>query len=176
MTTGIDMALAMVEQDFGAEIANFVARQLVLYVRRPGHQSQFSAQLQSQVRSGAPFADLIDWIQGHLTERLDVPTLAGRVGLSERSFYRKFTDATGLTPAQYVQHVRLDAARMLLAKSGSLKQIAGKVGLPLASFNAGFKRRFGITPKLFREVHVSSERPEGAEVGRRTPLKARPNT
>ncbi len=170
MTTGIDMALAMLEQDFGTEIANFVARQLVLYVRRPGHQSQFSALLQLQVRSGAPFATLIDWIQSHLSDTLDVPTLAARVGLSERSFYRKFTDATGLTPARYLQHVRLDAARVLLAETGSLKLIAGKVGLPSARFTVAFEQRFGISPKLFREVHGGGV---AKQAGRNVPPKIR---
>jgi transcriptional regulator GlxA family with amidase domain len=153
------MALAMLEEDFGAEIANFVARQLVLYLRRPGHQSQFSALLQSQMRSSGQFRELIDWMQSHLSERLDVPTLAARISVSERSFYRKFTEATGLTPARYVQLLRLDAARLLLTRPGSIKGIAGKVGLSSARFAAAFEQRFGITPGLFREVHgATSER------------------
>jgi transcriptional regulator GlxA family with amidase domain len=173
MTTGIDMALAMLEQDFGTEIANAVARQLVLYVRRPGHQSQFSALLKTQVRSGAPFAELIDWIHDHLNARLDVPRLAARVGLPERSFYRKFTQATGLTPAQFVQNVRLDAARVLLAKQASLKLVAGKVGLPVARFPAQFAKRFGITPKLFREVHCSPATRDRNRAERRYPRPMR---
>ena len=101
----------------------------MLYARRPGYQSQFSPLLQAQAAAEAPFAALIDWMQDHLDRPLDVPALAARAGLSERSFYRKFTEATGKTPAHFVEGLRLDAARTLLAKGLPLKAIAGKVGL-----------------------------------------------
>jgi transcriptional regulator GlxA family with amidase domain len=154
VTTGIDMALALVEADLGAATANLIARHLVLYARRPGYQSQFSPLLQAQTKAEAPFADLIAWMQSHLDATLDVPTLARRAGLSERSFYRKFTEATGKSPAQFVERLRLEAARTLMAKDLPLKAIAGRVGLgSSARLGAAFERGFGMTPSLFREMH-----------------------
>lgn len=155
VTTGIDMALALVEADLGAALANLIARHFVLYARRPGYQSQFSPLLQAQTVGGAPFAELIEWMQAHLDHRLDVPELAARAGLSERSFYRKFTEATGKTPAHFVECLRLDAARTLLAGDLPLKTIAGKVGLSSpARFGQAFERRFGMAPSLFRQMHA----------------------
>ena len=154
VTTGIDMALALVEADLGPALANLIARHFVLYARRPGYQSQFSPLLQAQTAAEAPFADLIDWMQAHLDHKLDVPELAARAGLSERSFYRKFTEATGKTPAHFVEGLRLDAARTLLAGDLPLKAIAGKVGLSSpARFGQAFERRFGMAPSLFRQMH-----------------------
>jgi len=157
VTTGIDMALALVEADLGAATANLIARHFVLYARRPGYQSQFSPLLQAQSEADVPFARLIDWMQAHLDEPLDVPTLAARAGLSERSFYRKFVEATGKTPAHFVEALRLDAARTLLAKGLPLKTIAGRVGLrSSARLGQAFERRFGMAPSLFREMHAAS--------------------
>jgi transcriptional regulator GlxA family with amidase domain len=154
VTTGIDMALALVEADLGAATANLIARHFVLYARRPGYQSQFSPLLQAQTAAEAPFAALIDWMQENLDRALDVPTLAARAGLTERSFYRKFTEATGKTPAHFVEGLRLDAARTLLAKGLPIKTIAGKVGLNSpARLGQAFERRFGMPPSLFREMH-----------------------
>jgi len=157
VTTGIDMALALVEADLGAATANLIARHFVLYARRPGYQSQFSPLLQAQTNADAPFAALIDWMQDNLDKPLDVPALAGRAGLSERSFYRKFTDATGKTPAHFVEGLRLDAARTLLARGLPLKTIAGRVGLrSSARLGQAFERRFGMAPSLFREIHAAA--------------------
>ena len=157
VTTGIDMALALVEADLGAATANLIARHFVLYARRPGYQSQFSPLLQVQTEADAPFARLIEWMQAHLGEPLDVPALAARAGLSERSFYRKFVEATGKTPAHFVEGLRLDAARTLLAKGLPLKTIAGRVGLrSSARLGQAFERRFGMAPSLFREMHAAS--------------------
>ncbi|HLM10827.1 MAG TPA: GlxA family transcriptional regulator [Reyranella sp.] len=154
VTTGIDMALALVEADLGAATANLIARHFVLYARRPGYQSQFSPLLQAQTAAEAPFAALIDWMQENLDQPLDVPTLAVRADLTERSFYRKFTEATGKTPAHFVEGLRLDAARTLLTKGLPIKTIAGKVGLNSpARFGQAFERRFGMAPSLFREMH-----------------------
>ncbi len=155
VTTGIDMALAMVEADLGAATANLIARHFVLYARRPGYQSQFSPLLQAQTHADARFATLIDWMQAHLDGKLDVPALASRAGLSERSFYRKFTEATGKTPAHFVEDLRLDAARALLGKGLPLKSIAARVGLrSSARLGQAFERRFGMAPSLFREMHT----------------------
>ena len=154
VTTGIDMALALVEADLGAAMANLIARHFVLYARRPGYQSQFSPLLQAQTAAEAPFAALIDWMQENLDRPLDVPALAARAGLTERSFYRKFTEATGKTPAHFVEGLRLDAARTLLGKGLPLKTIASRVGLNTpARLGQAFERRFGMAPSLFREMH-----------------------
>ncbi len=157
VTTGIDMALALVEADLGAATANLIARHFVLYARRPGYQSQFSPLLQVQTEADAPFARLIEWMQAHLDEPLDVPALAARASLSERSFYRKFVEATGKTPAHFVEGLRLDAARTLLAKGLPIKTIADRVGLrSSARLGQAFERRFGMAPSLFREMHAAS--------------------
>jgi transcriptional regulator GlxA family with amidase domain len=153
VTTGVDMALAMVERDQGAQVAGSVAKRLVVYARRPGHQSQFSTLLNAQIRADNPFVDVVDWMQSHLDHVLDVPTLAARAGLAERSFYRKFTTATGKSPAQFVEALRLDAARTLLARNLSIKAVASAVGLQPRRFNAAFERRFGMSPQLFRGLH-----------------------
>jgi transcriptional regulator GlxA family with amidase domain len=84
---------------------------------------------------------------------LDVPTLAARAGLAERSFYRKFIAATGKSPAQFVEALRLDAARTLLARDLPIKAIAVAVGLQPGRLNAAFERRFGMSPQLFRGLH-----------------------
>ncbi len=155
VTTGIDMALAMIASDLDATIAGEVAKRLILYVRRPGYQSQFSPLLQAQVKGDSPFADLIGWIQANLDAPLDVPSLADRARLSERTFHRKFVAATGQTPARFVETARLDAARMLLSSGLSLKSVASKVGLyPATRLSEAFERRFGVAPRLFRDMHV----------------------
>ncbi|KRE11556.1 AraC family transcriptional regulator [Bosea sp. Root483D1] len=156
VTTGIDMALAMVAQDLSADIAGEVAKRLVLYARRPGYQSQFSPLLQAQVKADSPFAELIAWILANLAAPLEVTVLADRAGLSERTFHRRFVAATGETPARFVETARLDAARMLLCRGLSLKSVAAEVGLsPAARFSEAFERRFGIAPRLFREMHTA---------------------
>jgi transcriptional regulator GlxA family with amidase domain len=155
VTCGIDMALAMVAHDFDATIAAEVAKRLVLYARRPGYQSQFSPVLQAQLKADSPFADLIQWIQSNLDKPLAIMSLAARAKLSQRSFHRKFLAATGMTPARFVETVRLDAARTLLSRGRSLKSVAAAVGLfPPNRFTDAFERRFGVAPRLFREMHA----------------------
>ncbi|MEO6919512.1 MAG: helix-turn-helix domain-containing protein [Collimonas sp.] len=154
VTTGIDMCLAMVEKDLGSAVAQTIAQRLVLYARRPGYQSQFSPILGAQTRAGTVFAGLIEWMKDNLTETLDVPDLAARVAMSGRNFHRKFTSAVGETPAHFVETLRLDHSRHLLAANLSLKEIAAKTGFSTpAQFSKSFERRFGVTPGLFRELH-----------------------
>lgn len=155
VTTGIDMALAMVAQDLDAALAGEVAKRLILYARRPGYQSQFSPILQAQVKGDSPFADVIGWMQQNLSAPLDVSSLAARAGMTERTFHRKFVAATGQTPARFVETARLDAARMLLSRGLSLKTVAAQVGLfPPARLAEVFERRFGVAPRLFRDMHA----------------------
>jgi transcriptional regulator GlxA family with amidase domain len=155
VTTGIDMALAMVARDLGAALAAEVAKRLILYARRPGHQSQFSPVLAAQAKGESPFIDLIAWMQSNLAAPLDVSSLAIRAGMTERTFHRKFVAATGQTPARFVETARLDAARMLLSRGLSVKSVATQVGLfPPARLTEAFERRFGVAPRLFRDMHT----------------------
>lgn len=156
VTTGIDMALAMIARDLDASIAGEVAKRMVLYARRPGYQSQFSPVLEAQVKGDSPFADLIGWVQSNLDAPLDVPLLAARAGMTERTFHRRFVAATGTTPARFVEAARLDAARMLLSRGLALKSVAAQVGLfPPARLAETFERRFGVAPRLFRDMHAA---------------------
>lgn len=155
VSTGIDMALAMVARDLDSATAGRVAQGLVLYARRAGYQSQFSPLLRAQAKADSPFAELITWIMSNLHAPLDVSVLAERAGLSERTFHRRFVEATGDTPARFVEAARLDAARMLLSRGALPKSVATRVGLaPAARFNEAFVRRFGVTPRLFRDTHA----------------------
>jgi len=154
VTTGIDMCLEMVTLDLGNAIANTIAKNLVLYARRPGYQSQFSPVLTAQTHADAPFAELIHWMREHLAESLDIPRLAARVAMSDRSFHRKFTRGIGETPAHFVETLRLDQVRNFLSSGLSLKEIAAKTGYTTAAqLSMAFERRFGMAPSLFREMH-----------------------
>jgi transcriptional regulator GlxA family with amidase domain len=158
ISTGIDMALAMVDRDIGHAMADRIAKFMVLYSRRPGFQSQFSELLQAQAAAGGDFGDLAVWMQDHIAGRLDVSTLAAQSGLSERSFYRKFVRSTSLTPAKFVERVRLDAARALLASGLPLKTIAARTGMGSEHrLRVAFERRFGVTPSIFRRMHCGNE-------------------
>jgi transcriptional regulator GlxA family with amidase domain len=158
VTTGIDMALAMVEADCGSDVANAIARRLVLYARRPGYQSQFSPLLDARIQAENPFTDLLDWMQNNLDRPLDVPALAARAGLGERNFYRRFFAATGSSPAHFVEALRLEAARMLVDGDLPLKSVAARVGLTPIRLNNAFERRFGVAPRLFRDMHRTAGR------------------
>lgn len=156
-SAGIDMALAMVDSDLGDSMASDVAKGLVVYARRPGYQSQFSALLLAQAKAGSPFDELTHWLQANLHRPLDVPSLARRLALSERSFYRKFVAATGKSPSRFIEALRLDAARTLLSQGLTLKAVAAQVGLaPSARLTRAFERRFGIPPSFFRKMHAKA--------------------
>jgi len=158
VTTGIDMCLALVARDLGDTVANAIARRLVLYARRPGYQSQFSAVLAAQEKADSPFAALVDWIRAHVAEPLDVEGLAARAGMSPRTFHRRFTEALGETPARFVETLRLDHARTLLQTTLALKTVAVQTGYVTPDrLSKAFARRFGLSPGLFRAMH--RERP-----------------
>lgn len=153
ISTGIDMALAMVERDLGHALAAAVARQLVLYARRPGHQSQFSALLDAQ--AAPDYAALIDWIAAHLGDRLDVERLAARAGQSVRTFHRRFTASTGKTPAAFVEALRLERARTLIGSGLSLKEVARDCGFTAPEqMTRAFVRLFGVSPSTWRALHA----------------------
>jgi transcriptional regulator GlxA family with amidase domain len=151
VTTGIDMTLAIVEVDHGAELSRGIAQRLVLSARRPGWQSQFSPTLAAQ---GGRYADLIDWIAANITQPLPVESLAERAGESLRSFHRNFATATGSTPAQFITRHRIDRARVLIVEGVALKQVAVQLGFPnVAQLSAAFAKVVGMTANEWRVVH-----------------------
>ncbi len=152
VTAGIDLALAMVEEDLGREIASEVARSLVVFVRRAGGQSQFSAQLAAQAAHRAPIRDLQALIVEHPDADLAVPALARRAAMSVRHFSRVFRAEVGLTPATYVERVRLETARRLLETTtlpvDGVATAAG-FGTP-ESLRRTLARRVGLSPREYR--------------------------
>lgn len=128
VTAGIDLALALVEQDLGRSVALAVARYLVVFLKRPGGQSQFSTALSLQAADDR-FGALHDWINGHLADDITLPVLASQAGMSERSFSRRYAEATGLTPGRAVERLRVEAARRLLSETRlPVKRISTRCG------------------------------------------------
>ena len=151
VTAGIDLALALVEEDLGEATARRVAQQLVVYHRRPGGQSQFSALLEMGSPQGR-FATVLEYMRTHLTGELDVDTLAAHACLSPRHFSREFQRETGLTPAKAVERLRADAARAAL-ESGhrSVQEVARMVGFEDPErMRRAFSRLFGGSPSSLR--------------------------
>ncbi len=156
ITTGIDMSLALVERDHGAAVATAIARRLVLHGRRSGHQSQFSALLEAQSAAlDSGYAALIDWMQDHLAEPLDIEVLAARANQSVRNFHRRFAEATGQTPAAFVARLRLDRARALLDAGMTPQRAAADSGFGSSERLArAFGKTFGISPAAYAAVAV----------------------
>lgn len=153
VTAGIDLALALVADDHGRRAAATVARQLVVYLRRSGGQGQFSAVLAAQSEDHEPVRDVLAWIPDHLTKDLSVPALAIRAHLSDRQFSRVFKSEVGITPAEHVEAVRMEAAcRLLETTSGSIDQVArtSGFGTPETMIRA-FRRRLNTTPREHRQ-------------------------
>lgn len=153
VTTGIDLALAFVEEDLGAAAARAVARQLVVFVQRPGGQRQFSVQLTAQRPARAPMRELLEHIAEHPEADLSVPALAARVGLSERQFLRVFAAETGHSPAAYVEAARVEAAcRLLETTDDGLERIARLCGFgTLRTLQRAFQRVLSVAPHEYRE-------------------------
>jgi transcriptional regulator GlxA family with amidase domain len=162
ITAGIDLALALIEEDHGPQLALAVARELVVYLKRSGGQEQYSEPLRFQVRSADRFAALVAWIDAHPERDLSVETLAARAYLSTRQFRRRFAAAFGCTPAAYVENVRMAEARRRLAlRAGTVETIATSVGFASAdAFRRAFERRFGVPPREYRARFA----PRGAQV------------
>jgi transcriptional regulator GlxA family with amidase domain len=152
ITAAIDLALALIEEDYGPKLALWVARDLVVYVRRAGGQRQYSEPLRFQARAGDRFADLAAWIVAHLADDLSVERLAARMRLSPRQFSRRFARAFGATPGQQIEALRLDAAREHLSGSPAMVEaIAAAVGFHSDdAFRRAFDRRFGLSPTDYR--------------------------
>jgi transcriptional regulator GlxA family with amidase domain len=151
VTAGIDLALALVEEDLGRELALAVARYLVVFLKRPGGQAQFSAALLLQTAEDR-FVALHAWISSHLARDLSLPVLAAEAGMSERSFSRHYLEATGLTPARAVERLRVEAARRLLSESRlPVKRIARQCGFGSEeTMRRGFLRLLAATPQDYR--------------------------
>jgi transcriptional regulator GlxA family with amidase domain len=152
VTAGIDLALALVEQDCGYRVALQVARDLVLFLKRPGSQSQFSAQLGTQLPTVEPLRELQSWLPDHLGEDLSVPRLAKRVAMSPRNFARVFLREVGMTPARYVERERIEAARRQLGESQrGIDRVAEECGFGTPeTMRRAFLRTVRVTPGQYR--------------------------
>jgi transcriptional regulator GlxA family with amidase domain len=151
VTAGIDLALALVEEDLGRSVALAVARYLVVFLKRPGGQAQFSAALALQAAEDQ-FGALHDWINDHLADPLPLSVLADQAGMSERSFSRHYAEATGQTPARAIERLRAEAARRLLLESRlPIKRIAQRCGFGSEeTMRRSFVRLLAVTPQDYR--------------------------
>jgi transcriptional regulator GlxA family with amidase domain len=147
VTAGIDLSLALIEEDHGHAVAMGVARQLVVFLKRPGGQSQFSAALATQTADRDDVTDVQAWIADHLGADLSVPALAGRAAMSPRHFARVFRAATGATPARYVEQTRVEAARRRLEESED--------GVDTIAASCGFGTAETMRRAFLRTVHVA---------------------
>jgi transcriptional regulator GlxA family with amidase domain len=161
VTAGMDLALALVEEDLGPAIAREIARQLVLFLRRPGGQSQFSSHLAVEPAQRASLRELQGWIADHLAEDLSVPALAARAHMSPRNFARAFRREAGLTPAAYVEAVRLEHARMALERSDEpIDGVARRCGFgSVETMRRAFRRRLRVAPGDYRTRFRDHARP-----------------
>ena len=157
LSAGIDLALAWVEEDCGAAIAHEAARELVLFLRRPGGQPQVSVSLASQASEMTSLRELQIWIAEHLNARLSVEDLAQRMSMSARNFERVFTREVGTTPSHYVLQMRVEAARRQLERTDlGLKQVAASAGFgSVDAMRRAFVRLLGITPRRYRQFAAS---------------------
>ncbi|HKE18440.1 MAG TPA: helix-turn-helix domain-containing protein [Kofleriaceae bacterium] len=160
VTAGIDLALALVEQDHGPALALEVARWLVMYLRRPGGQSQFSAPLAGQRADHDAVSAVVGWMSENLRADLSVPALARRASMSVRNFARVFRRETGATPAAFTLRLRMEAARRELELTGrSAKQIAGASGFgTVETMHRAFRRSLGTTPLEYRSRFATRRR------------------
>jgi len=157
VTAGIDLALALIEEDCGAPVALSVAREMVVYVKRPGGQSQYSEPLQFQTRAVDGMADLVTWMLMHLKEDLSLEVLADRANLGVRHFSRRFKAQFDATPADFVLNLRLtEARRRLTLPRSNVDKIAASVGFPSAqAFRRAFEKHYGVSPSAYRDAFAA---------------------
>lgn len=173
VTSGIDLTLAMIEEDYGRDLALKVAQGLVLFLRRPGNQAQFSVQM----KTGFPEETRIGEVQSYVSENLDrdlrVEQLAKRAGMSPRNFARVFKEQVGLSPGQFVEQSRLEIARQLLESSAlTIAQVADKCGYgTVDGMRLGFDRQLGVSPREYRSRFSSARRTDEYETGNRSPVR-----
>lgn len=160
VTASMDLALALVEEDHGRKVALRIAKELILFIKRPGGQAQFSLQLAAQISESGPIRDTQEWILDHVDGDLSAAALAQRAGMSVRNFARLFKRETQLTPGDYVDAARVEAARRMMEEgSASLKEVARKCGFSdQGGLRRAFVRRLDVTPAEYRETF----RPGGA--------------
>ncbi|MFZ2030893.1 MAG: DJ-1/PfpI family protein [Vitreimonas sp.] len=152
VTAGIDLALAMIGEDLGEEIATAVAREMVVYAKRPGGQAQHSALLDLDSENDR-FAKLNAWMREHLADDLSVERLASEAAMSERNFARAYAEETGVTPAKAVERLRADAARAALERGGQIQEIARKTGFgDPERMRRAFIRLYGAPPAALRRT------------------------
>ena len=158
VSAGIDLALAWVEEDCGAALAHEAARELVLFLRRPGGQAQLSVSLASQASAMSSIRELEIWIAEHIATKLSVEDLANRMSMSVRNFERVFTREVGTTPLQFVLQMRVEAARRQLERTDrGLKQVASSSGFGSAgAMRRAFVRLLGINPSRYRRMAMHS--------------------
>lgn len=157
VSTGIDMALAMVEHDHGRSLMGKVAQLLVVYSRRPGYQTQFSPILRTQTEVASKFDVLTRWMLERLSQPIRVEDMAKTMGMSKRTFCRHFVDTCGHTPAHFLLRLRLERAKELLEAGESVKSVAIDVGFRSESgFRRAFESFFGVTPSAHRSVYGDS--------------------
>ncbi|WP_039974013.1 GlxA family transcriptional regulator, partial [Rhizobium sp. AP16] len=151
VTAGIDLTLALVEADLGRKLALAVARELVVFLKRPGGQAQFSTMLTLQ-EGGERFDRLHGWIMDNLRADLSLPALADQANMSARSFSRHYRLATGRTPARAVEDIRVEAVRRLLEQGLSVRQARMRCGFGSEeTLRRSFLRSFGTTPQAFSD-------------------------
>ncbi|MEU0083271.1 GlxA family transcriptional regulator [Streptomyces sp. NPDC006274] len=162
VTAGIDLALALVEEDLGRDVALDVARNLVVFLRRPGNQSQFSAQLAAQTASREPLREVQHWVARHPEADLSVESLAARAGLSPRHFARAFQAETGTTPGRYVERVRLEHARRLLEDTADgVTKISRACGYGTTeAMRRAFLKSLGVAPAEYRRRFRGPTQPQ----------------
>ncbi|MDC7789060.1 helix-turn-helix domain-containing protein [Rhodoplanes sp. TEM] len=164
ITAGIDLALALVEEDLGPVPALAAARHLVVFLKRPGGQSQFSTALALQQRGDGRFGALHAFMEAHLDGDLSVAALAGAAGMSERSFVRHYRSATGETPARAVERLRIEAARRMLESGLAVKQVAARCGFGAEeTLRRAFQRMLGTSPQAYRARFSLEREPAGHE-------------
>ncbi len=151
VTAGLDLALALVEEDLGREIAKKVASQLVMFFKRPGGQLQFSRRGETNPIGRSAIQEIQRWVAAHPAADASMATLARRASLSPRHFARLFRQEIGTTPSAWVETVRIDAARQILESGERPKQVAAACGFAdIDTFRRAFQRRVGVTPSEYR--------------------------
>jgi transcriptional regulator GlxA family with amidase domain len=151
-TAGLDLVLALVEEDFGRRVALQVAQRMVFFLKRPGGQAQFSALLSTQIAERQPFRELQGWIVEHPAADLSVEALARRLAMSPRNFFRVFVRELGMTPGRFVERVRVEAARRLLEETArGVQEVAAACGFGSPeTMRIAFRRTLGVSPKRYR--------------------------
>lgn len=165
VTTGIDLALGLIEEDHGRALSLRVARALVVYLKRPAGQSQFSNHLLAQFAASPPVRRAQEWALEHLAADLSIKALAAQARMGERTFRRAFAEETGETPRDFVERIRVDAARSLFEEAQlPVQVVAARCGFESAgTLRRAFVRRLGVTPQSYRlRFHVADGGPATA--------------